>query len=161
MPICLQRYRNKAQQVGIGMQVGAWSQNLTAERCAEVGVSKLSQDDLFRTSDFVSIHLRASERTVGLVGERELAMMRPDAYLVNTSRAAIVDEDALVRALETGVIAGAAVDVFDHEPLGSGHRLRNTPGLLATPHIGYVTKETYEIFYGEMVEAIMAYLEDR
>jgi phosphoglycerate dehydrogenase-like enzyme len=146
---------------GFGMKVGAWSENLTVERCAEVGVSNLSHDDLFSTSDVVSIHLRASERTVGLVGERELAMMRPDAYLVNTSRAAIVDEDALVLALETGAIAGAAVDVFDDEPLGSGHRLRNTPGLLATPHIGYVTRETYEIFYGEMVEAIVVYLEDR
>ena len=87
--------------------------------------------------------------------------MRPDAYLVNTSRAAIVDTDALVRALETGAIAGAAVDVFDDEPLALGHRLRDTPRLLATPHIGYVTKETYEIFYGEMVEAIAAYLRDR
>jgi phosphoglycerate dehydrogenase-like enzyme len=146
---------------GFGMKVGAWSQNLTVERCAEVGVSRLSRDDLFRDSDFVSVHLRASERTAGVVGASELSMMRPDAYLVNTSRASIVDVDALVSALETGSIAGAAVDVFDHEPLGSGHRLRNTPGLLATPHIGYVTRETYEIFYGEMVEAIVAYLEDR
>jgi phosphoglycerate dehydrogenase-like enzyme len=146
---------------GFGMNVGAWSENLTVERCADVGVSKLSRDDLFRDSDFVSIHLRASERTVGLVGESELAMMRPDAYLVNTSRAPIVDEDALVRALETGLIAGAAVDVFGDEPLAPGHRLRNTSGLLATPHIGYVTRETYEIFYGEMVEAIVTYLKDR
>lgn len=143
---------------GFGMKVGAWSENLTAERCAEVGVSRLRRDDLFRASDFVSIHLRASERTVGMVGERELAMMGSDAYLVNTSRSAIVDEEALVRALETGAIAGAAVDVFDDEPLARGHRLRNTPGLLATPHIGYVTKETYQVFYGEMVEAIATYL---
>jgi phosphoglycerate dehydrogenase-like enzyme len=144
-----------------GMRVGAWSENLTVERCAEVGVSKLSRNGLLRDSDFVSIHLRLSERTVGVVGAEELAMMRHDAYLVNTSRAAIVDENALIRALETGEIAGAALDVFNEEPLGPGHRLRNTPGLLATPHIGYVTRETYEIFYGEMVEAVAAYLRDR
>jgi phosphoglycerate dehydrogenase-like enzyme len=143
---------------GFGMNVGAWSENLTIERCTEVGVSKLSRDDLFSDSDFVSIHLRASERTAGEVGQRELAMMRKDAYLINTSRAAIVDEDALVRALETGSIAGAAVDVFDHEPLAPDHRLRDTPGLLATPHVGYVTKETYEVFYGEMLEAIEEYI---
>ena len=144
-----------------GMNIGAWSENLTAERCAEVGVNKLSRSELFSDSEFVSIHLRSSGRTVGLVGEAELAMMRPDAYLVNTSRAAIVDTDALVRALETRAIAGAAVDVFDEEPLAHADRLRNTSCLLATPLIGYVTKQTYEIFYGEMVEAIAAYLRDR
>lgn len=143
---------------GFGMNVGAWSENLTAERCAEVGVRRLDRDDLFRESDFVSIHLRASERSVGVVGDKELAMMRSDAYLVNTSRATIVDEDALVRALQTGTIAGAAVDVFGDEPLADGDRLRCTPRLLATPHIGYVTKETYEIFYGEMLTAIEEYL---
>ena len=88
-------------------------------------------------------------------------MMRPDAYLINTSRAAIVDEDALVRALTAGTIAGAAIDVFEREPLPADHRLRTTPRLLATPHIGYVTRETYEVFYGEMVETIAAYLNDR
>jgi phosphoglycerate dehydrogenase-like enzyme len=143
---------------GFGMNVGAWSENLTAERCAEVGVRRLDRDDLFRESDFVSIHLRASERSVGVVGDKELAMMRSDAYLVNTSRATVVDEDALVRALQTGTIAGAAVDVFGDEPLADGDRLRRTPRLLATPHIGYVTKETYEIFYGEMLTAIEEYL---
>lgn len=146
---------------GFGMKVGAWSENLTAERCAAVGAAKVSRSDLFSQSDFVSIHLRLSERTIRLVSDSELEMMRPDAYLVNTSRAAIVDVEALVRAVESGAIAGAALDVFDHEPLPPGHRLRNTPGILATPHIGYVTRETYEVFYGEMVDAIAAYLRDR
>jgi len=144
-----------------GMEVGAWSENLTEERCAEVGVALLSRDNLFRSSDFVSVHLRLSERTTGLVGDVELGMMRPDAYLINTSRAAIVDEEALVRALTAGTITGAAVDVYEHEPLPSDHRLRTTPRLLGTPHIGYVTRETYEIFYSEMVDVIAAYLQDR
>jgi phosphoglycerate dehydrogenase-like enzyme len=146
---------------GFGMNIGAWSENLTAERCAEVGVTKVSRSDLFRQSDFVSIHLRLSERTKRVVADSELQMMRPDAYLVNTSRAAIVDVDALVRAVESGTIAGAALDVFDYEPLPPDDRLRNTPGLLATPHIGYVTRETYEVFYGEMVDAIAGYLRGR
>jgi phosphoglycerate dehydrogenase-like enzyme len=141
-----------------GLEVSAWSENLTEERCVEVGVALLSRDDLFRGSDFVSIHLRLSERTAGLVGDELLGMMRSEAYLINTSRGPIVDEDALVRALEAGTIAGAAVDVYEDEPLPSDHRLRTTRRLLATPHIGYVTRETYEIFYGEMVEAIADYL---
>ncbi len=143
-----------------GMEVGAWSENLTDERCAEVGITKLTRKELFRDADFVSIHLRLSERTVGLAGDMELEMMRLSSYLINTSRAAIVNEDALVRALTNGTIAGAAIDVYEHEPLASDHRLRTTPGLLATPHIGYVTRETYQIFYGDMVEAIVGYLQD-
>jgi phosphoglycerate dehydrogenase-like enzyme len=144
-----------------GMEIGAWSENLTEERCDEFGVALLSRDDLFRSSDFVSIHLRLSERTTGLVGDEVLELMRSDAYLINTSRAAIVDEDALVRALTAGAIAGAAIDVYDQEPLPSDHRLRSTPRLLCTPHIGYVTRETYEVFYGEMVDTVLGYLQDR
>jgi phosphoglycerate dehydrogenase-like enzyme len=146
---------------GFGMKIGAWSENLTAERCAEVGVTKMSRSELFGRSDFVSVHLRLSERTIRIVAQPELELMRPDAYLVNTSRAAIVDANALVRAVESNAIAGAALDVFDYEPLPPGHRLRNTKGILATPHIGYVTRETYEVFYGEMVDAISGYLRDR
>ena len=146
---------------GFGMKIGAWSENLTAERCAEMGVTKMSRSDLFSQSDFVSIHLRLSERTTRIVADTELQMMRSDAYLVNTSRAAIVDVDALIRAVESGAIAGAALDVFDYEPLPAGHPLRNTTGILATPHIGYVTRETYEVFYGEMVDAIAGYLRER
>ena len=146
---------------GFGMNIGAWSENLTAERCAEVGVTKMSRSDLFSQSDFVSIHLRLSERTTRIVADTELQMMRSDAYLVNTSRAGIVDVDALIRAVESGAIAGAALDVFDYEPLPADHPLRNTKGILATPHIGYVTRETYEVFYGEMVDAIAGYLRER
>jgi len=146
---------------GFGMEVGAWSENLTEERSEEVGVPKLSRGELFQESDFVSIHLRISERTKRMVGDREFEMMRPDAYLINTSRSAIVDVDALVRALGSGAIAGAAVDVFDEEPLAPNHPLRDMDGLLATPHIGYVTKETYEVFYSEMVAAIAEYLSGR
>jgi phosphoglycerate dehydrogenase-like enzyme len=144
-----------------GMRIGAWSENLTEERCVEIGVARLSRDDLFRGSDFVSVHLRLSGRTAGLIGEEMLGMMQDDAYLINTSRAEIVDEDALVRALNAGTIAGAAIDVYEQEPLPTKHQLRTTPRLLRTPHIGYVTRETYEVFYSEMVDAIAAYLQER
>ncbi len=144
-----------------GMDVAAWSQNLSDERCAELGVTKLSREDLFASSDFVSVHLKLSERTRGLVGEELLGLMRPDAYLINTSRAAIVAQDALVGALRSGAIAGAAVDVYEEEPLPPNHELRTAPRLLTTPHIGFVTRETYDVFYGEMVDVIVSYLEDR
>lgn len=144
--------------LAFGMEVIAWSENLTGERAAEVGVRAVSKDELLAGSDFLSIHLRLGPRTVGLVGATELDLMKPDAYLINTSRAAIVDEDALVAALEEGRIAGAALDVFAREPLPARHRLRSTPRLLTTPHIGYVTRETYQVFYTGMVEAIVAFL---
>jgi phosphoglycerate dehydrogenase-like enzyme len=121
-------------------------------------VRAVSKHELFATADFVSIHQRLSERTVGLVGREELAAMRSDAYLINTSRAPIVDQDALVDALRDGGIAGAALDVFDEEPLPADHPLRSAPRLLMTPHIGYVTRETYSVFYPQMVEAIEAFL---
>ncbi len=141
-----------------GMQVIAWSQNLTEERCREVGARRVSKDELLRTADFITIHLRLAERTRGLIGAAELALMKHDAYLINTSRGPIVDEDALLTVLESGDIAGAALDVFDREPLPPDHRLRRAPRLLVTPHVGYVTRETYEVFYGETVEAIAAFL---
>jgi phosphoglycerate dehydrogenase-like enzyme len=144
--------------LAFGMEVGAWSENLSPARATEMGVRPLSKADLFTAADFVTIHLRLSERTVGLVGAAELAMMKPGSFLVNTSRAAIVEEDALVAALENGHLGGAALDVFGEEPLPPGHRLRSTPRLLTTPHVGYVTRETYEVFYPAMVEAIIAYL---
>ncbi|HET6467894.1 MAG TPA: D-2-hydroxyacid dehydrogenase family protein [Geminicoccaceae bacterium] len=141
-----------------GMDVIAWSQNLSGERAAEVGVRRVAKDELFAGADFVTIHLRLSPRTRGLVGARELALMRPDAYLVNTSRGPVVDEAALIDALGRRVIAGAALDVYDAEPLPAGHPLRRVPNLLLTPHIGYVTRETYRVFYGEMAEVIQAFL---
>ena len=142
-----------------GMDVVAWSENLTDERCAEVGVARApSLEDLLRRSDFVSIHTKLSARTRGLIGAAELALMKPDAILVNTSRAPIVDTMALIAALSSGHIGGAAIDVFDEEPLPAGHPLQAAPNLLMTPHLGYVTRETYAVFYRETVEALEAFL---
>jgi phosphoglycerate dehydrogenase-like enzyme len=141
------------------MKVLAWSQNLTAERAAAEDAMLVAKDDLLARSDFVSIHLVLSERTRGLVGARELGLMKRSAYLVNTSRGPIVDEAALIRALGNGTIAGAGLDVFDEEPLPRDHPFRRLPNIVITPHLGYVTEETYRIFYGQAVEGIKAYLD--
>ena len=144
-----------------GMHLMAWSQNLTEARAAEVGVRRVARDELFAGADFVTIHTRLSPRTERLVGAGELALMQPDAYLINTSRGPVVDEGALIRALERGQIAGAALNVYDQEPLPADHPLRRTPNLLLTPHIGYVTRETYRVFYRETVELVEAWLAGR
>ncbi|MFJ9020738.1 D-2-hydroxyacid dehydrogenase family protein [Streptomyces sp. NPDC102259] len=145
--------------LAFGMEVSAWSQNLTAGRAAEVGVRlAASKEELLAESDFVSIHFPLSDRTRGLLGPAELALLKPTAYLVNTSRAAIVDQDALLAALREGRIAGAGVDVFDVEPLPADHPMRTTPRLLATPHLGYVSRANYERYYGQAVEGIRGYL---
>ncbi|UXY27644.1 D-2-hydroxyacid dehydrogenase family protein [Streptomyces sp. HUAS TT20] len=152
---------SKVAQVGLafGMRVSAWSQNLTEERADEVGVDLApSLEDLLATSDFVSVHLALGDRTRGLLGPAELALLKPTAYLVNTSRSAIVDQDALLAALNSGRIAGAAVDVFDIEPLPADHPMRTAPRLLATPHLGYVSRDNYAAYYGQAVENIRAYL---
>jgi len=141
-----------------GMDVQAWSQNLTPERAAEEGVRYCEEDNFFATSDFISIHLKLSARVVGLVGAPELARMKPTSFLVNTSRAPIVDQSALITALEDGRIAGAALDVYDTEPLPAEERLRKVPNLILTPHIGYVTEETMQVFYGQMLEGVEAFL---
>jgi phosphoglycerate dehydrogenase-like enzyme len=140
------------------MKVLAWSQNLTAERAAAEDAMLVAKDDLLARSDVVSIHLVLGERTRGLIGERELGLMKRSAYLVNTSRGPIVDEGALIRALQDGTIAGAGLDVFDEEPLPRDHPFRRLPNIVITPHLGYVTEETYRIFYGQAVEDIKAYL---
>jgi phosphoglycerate dehydrogenase-like enzyme len=140
-----------------GMDVLGWSQNLTAERAAEVGVTFVTKDELLARSDFLSIHLVLGGRTRGIIGAHELSQMKPTAYLVNTSRGPIVDELALSAALASGQLAGAAVDVFDVEPLSVDHPFRALKNLIMTPHIGYVTKETYEIFYGDALEDILAW----
>ncbi|MFJ9077380.1 D-2-hydroxyacid dehydrogenase family protein [Streptomyces sp. NPDC102278] len=146
--------------LAFGMEVTAWSQNLTRERTDEVGVTlAASRRELLAESDFVSVHLALGDRTRGLVGAPELASMRPSAYLVNTSRAAIVDQDALIEALREGRIAGAGLDVFDIEPLPPEHPVRTAPNLLATPHLGYVTRGNYATYYGDAVEDIRAYLD--
>jgi len=143
-----------------GMDVVAWSANLTDQRCAEVGVRRAEAlDDLLAESDFVSLHLVLGERSRGLIGRRELALMKPTAWLVNTSRGPLCDEDAVVEACRTGVIAGAALDVFAEEPLPVDHPLRNVPNIIATPHIGYVTAEAYAQRYTEAVADIVAYLD--
>ncbi|RKI42907.1 D-2-hydroxyacid dehydrogenase family protein [Corallococcus sp. AB004] len=142
-----------------GMDVVAWSPNLTDARAGEVGVTRAaSKEALLETSDFVSIHLVLGERSRGLVGRAELARMRPTAYLINTSRAAIVDQAALVEALQRGVIAGAAVDVFETEPVPADDVLRTLPNLLATPHLGYVSQGNYATYFREAVEDIRAFL---
>ncbi len=140
------------------MEVLAWSQNLTAGHAAEAGATLVGRDDLLARSDVVTIHLVLSERTRGLIGARELALMKRTAYLVNTSRGPIVDEAALVRALREGLIAGAGLDVYDEEPLPPDHPLRGLPNTVVTPHLGYVTEETYRIFYGQALEDVKAWL---
>jgi phosphoglycerate dehydrogenase-like enzyme len=142
-----------------GMKIIAWSQNLTAEAAAAAGAELVTKDELFRRPDVVTIHLILSERNRGLVGAAELALMKPTARLVNTSRGPIVDEQALIEALRARAIAGAAVDVFDTEPLPEKHPFRSIENLLATPHIGFVAEDLYRTFYGDAAAAIGAWIE--
>jgi phosphoglycerate dehydrogenase-like enzyme len=141
-----------------GMRVIAWSRNLTAERAAEAGAELVDKETLFREADVLTVHLVLSERTRGLVGAPELALMKPTALLVNTSRGPIVEERALLDALQAGTIAGAALDVYDTEPLPPEHPLRRAPRTVLTPHVGYVTDDNYRLLYGQVVESIGAYL---
>jgi phosphoglycerate dehydrogenase-like enzyme len=140
------------------MDVVAWSQNLTAERAQETGAERVEKDELFRRADVVTIHVVLSDRSRGLVGAHELGLMKPTAYLVNTSRGPLVDEAALLDALHSGRIAGAGLDVFSTEPLPLDSPLLSAPRTVLTPHIGYVTRGTYEIFYGDAVEDIAQWL---
>ena len=147
-------------QVGraFGMEVLAWSENLTAERAAAGGATLVTKSELFRRADVVTVHLVLSGRTRGLIGKRELGSMKPHALLVNTSRGAIVVEDDLVAALERNGIGGAAVDVFEQEPLPADHPFRRLPNVLATPHIGYVSRALYTRFYGDTVANILRWI---
>lgn len=151
----------RVAQVGkaFRMRVIAWSQNLTTERAQEVGAEKVALADLLRQADVVTIHTRLSERTRGLLGAKELALMKPTALLVNTSRAPIVDHAALVDALRNRRIAGAAVDVYEQEPAPADNPLLRLDNVVATPHLGYVTEEVYRVFYGQTVENILSYIE--
>jgi phosphoglycerate dehydrogenase-like enzyme len=142
------------------MSVIAWSQNLDGSRAASLGVEAVSREELFARADVVTVHLRLSDRTRGLIGAGDLARMRSSAILVNTSRGPIVDEHALLAALEAGTIAGAGLDVFEVEPLPVGHPLRLAPNTVLTPHIGYVSRGSYEVYYREAVEDIAAWLRD-
>jgi phosphoglycerate dehydrogenase-like enzyme len=143
------------------MEVLAWSQNLTAERATAVGATRVERDELLARADVVSVHLVLGDRTRGLIGPRELGLMKRTAFLVNTSRGPIVDETALVRGLREGRLAGAGLDVFDEEPLPADHPFRHLPNTVITPHLGYVTAETYRIFYEEALEDVRAYLDGK
>jgi phosphoglycerate dehydrogenase-like enzyme len=140
------------------MEVIAWSQNLTAEHASSLGATRVEKDELFRRADYVTIHMVLSKRTRGLVTARELALMKPGAYLINTSRGPIVDERALIDALTNRKFAGAALDVYDEEPLPPDHPLRELDNVVLTPHLGYVTFENYRLCYGQAVENIRAFL---
>lgn len=147
--------------LAFGMEVIAWSQNLTAEVATAAGAKLVTKHDLLRQADVVSIHLVLSARTRGLIGAPELALMKPTARLINTSRGPLVEEAALLGALASRQIAGAAIDVFDIEPLPAGHPYRHTDNLLATPHVGYVSRGLYERFYGDTVANIASWLDAR
>lgn len=160
----LGRLGSQVSRIGkaFGMQVQAWSQNLTAEKCAAEGVEFAgSLENLLSSSDVVTIHLILSKRTRALLGDAQLRLMKPTALLVNTSRGPIVDEAALVAALRARRIAGAALDVFEQEPLPLAHPFRHLDNVLATPHIGYVTEASYRIYFSEVVGDIAAWLEDK
>ncbi|WP_455825081.1 D-2-hydroxyacid dehydrogenase family protein [Pseudomonas graminis] len=140
-----------------GMRVIAWSENLTPQRAAESGVTWVSKRELFEQADILTIHLVLSERSRGLVDAEALSWMKPSARLVNTARGPIVDERALVQALENGRLAGAALDVYSEEPLPADHPFRQLPNVLATPHVGYVSEQNYRQFYGQMIEDVQAW----
>ena len=144
-----------------GMDVIAWSQHLRAAAADEHGVTAVTKDELFASADVITIHYKLSARSEGLVDERELRLMKPTAFLVNTSRGPIVDQDALLGVLRSGAIAGAALDVYDEEPLPGGHPLRSAPRTVLTPHIGYVTDDGYRTFYADAVEDIAAFAASR
>ena len=158
--IGLGRIGRQIAKVGLafGMEVIAWSQNLTDEAAEAAGVRRVEKETLLRESDWVTLHLVLSERTKGIIGPDELALMKPTAWLVNTSRGPLVDEGALIAALETKRIAGLAVDVFDHEPLAGNHPFRTFGNVIATPHIGFVTENSYRIFYRDTVDNLVAWL---
>lgn len=149
----------RAAKVGLamGMKVVAWSQNLTDERAAEVGVTRVDKATLLATADVVTLHLILSDRSRGIVGAADLAQMKPTAYIVNTSRGPLIDQDALIAALKAGTIAGAGIDVYDIEPLPKDHPILSAPNTVLTPHLGYVTQQNYTAYYKGAVEAIEAF----
>jgi phosphoglycerate dehydrogenase-like enzyme len=146
--------------LAFGMKVIAWSQNMTPQIAEAAGAALVTKSGLFRQADVVTIHLILSKRTRGLVGAADLALMKPTSWLINTSRGPIIDEGALVQALRSRTIAGAALDVFDAEPLPADHPFRTLDNVLATPHIGYVAKDLYRTFYGDAAANIGAWLNE-
>jgi len=146
--------------LAFGMKVIAWSQNMTPQIAEAAGATLVTKDELFRQADVLTVHLILSKRTRGLVGAAELALMKPGSRLINTSRGPIVDEGALIQALTSGAIAGAALDVFDVEPLPANHPFRSLDNVLATPHIGYVGESLYRTFYSDAAVSIAAWLDE-
>jgi phosphoglycerate dehydrogenase-like enzyme len=153
--------RTAAIAKAFGMKVIAWSQNLTAERCQEVGVGYVGKDDLFRQSDFITIHNVLSARSRGMIGAKEFGLMKPSAFLINTSRGPIVDEAAMLAALRDKKIAGAGLDVFDTEPLPLDHPLRKMDNVVLTPHLGYVSEQNYKHYFAGVVEDIRGFLDGK
>jgi phosphoglycerate dehydrogenase-like enzyme len=154
---------NRVAQIAkpFGMKVSAWSQNLTLDRCREAGVEYATKEDLFRQADFVTIHLQLSERSRGLIGAKDLSLMKPTAFLINTSRGPIVDQEALLAVLRERRIAGAGLDVFDVEPLPLDHPFRHLDNTVITPHLGYVTAENYRLYFRDIVDDIRAFLDSK
>jgi D-3-phosphoglycerate dehydrogenase len=144
-----------------GMKVIAWSQNLTPDKCKQADVEYATKEDLFARADIVTIHVVLSQRTRGLVGAKELALMKPSAYIVNTSRGPIIDESALLGALRERKIAGAGLDVFDVEPLPVDHPLRKLDNVVLTPHLGYVSEQNYRAYFAGVVEDLRAFLDGK
>ena len=154
----LGRVGSQVAKIGkaFGMEVMAWSENLNLDTCKELGVLPCSKEDLFQNSDFLSIHVQGGERYKELIKLKELDSMKKTAFLINTSRGSIINEDDLIIALSTNVIAGAGLDVYEKEPLPEGNKLRFLPNALLMPHIGYVTAENYSVFYTQMIEGLEA-----
>ena len=159
----LGRVGSQVAKIGkaFGMEVMAWSENLNLDTCKELGVLPCSKEDLFQNSDFLSIHVQGGERYKELIKLKELDSMKKTAYLINTSRGSIVNEDDLIIALSTNVIAGAGLDVYEKEPLPEGNKLRFLPNALLMPHVGYVTAENYSVFYTQMIEGLEACVNDK
>ena len=153
--------RTAAIAKAFGMKVIAWSQNLTPEKCAEVGVGYVGKDDLFGQADFISVHVVLSQRSRGLVGVKEIGLMKPSAYLINTSRGPIIDEPAMLAALRDKKIAGAGLDTFDIEPLPLDHPLRKMDNVVITPHLGYVSTQNYKHYFTGAVEDIRGFLDGK
>ena len=153
--------RSAAVGKAFGMKTIAWSQNLTEEKAKSSGADYVSKDDLFRNADFVTIHLVLSDRSRGLVGAKELGLMKKSAYLINTSRGPIVDEKALIAVLQSKSIAGAGLDVFDIEPLPLDHPFRKMDNVVITPHLGYVSEQNYRKYFPDIVEDIRAWLDGK
>jgi phosphoglycerate dehydrogenase-like enzyme len=159
----LGRVGSQVAKIGkaFGMQVIAWSENLNLDNCKELGVLPCSKEDLLQTSDFLSIHVQGGERYKELIKLKELDIMKKTAFIINTSRGSIINEDDLIIALSTNVIAGAGLDVYDKEPLSENNKLRFLPNALLLPHLGYVTAENYSIFYTQMIENLEACVNEK